>query len=228
MQLDHLLTVIKERDRHSRLRLKFSEPVPEVFSNFLRGEDVSEMVVDHFFVNRLDDDAPMVYVTNRSNARYGRRFTSNYIEKLQCIEVMPRLNQVITTYEKFLKHFDIKYIAEAKVKSLWEDRGTRVWRKKDFKSMGSTAKRTFREFDERFKGITDIASELSGAYSSNGYGNKELRRHHSGYGNRSRDITVSHQQGTGYIYYASEFRGCGNGSYGVVARKNIWLHIEDD
>jgi hypothetical protein len=227
MQLEHLLTIIKERDRNCRLRLKFSEPVPSIFTQFLRGEDVTEITVDHFFVNNITD-APMIYATNRSNARYGRRFTSNYIEKLLSVEPVHRMNQAIVTYEKFLKYFDLKYIAEEKVMSLWNDRGTRTWRKKDFKPMGSTAKRTFTEFNERFKGITDIASELSGAYCNNGYGNKELRRHHSGYGNRSRDITVSHQQGTGYVYYASEFRGCGNGSYGFVARKNVWLHIEDD
>jgi hypothetical protein len=47
--------------------------------------------------------------------------------------------------------------------------------------------------------------------------------HHTG-----RDIEISHTLGHQYVYYASEFQGCGNGRYGLVANKNEFLHLEDD
>jgi hypothetical protein len=172
----------------------------------------------------------MVYVTNRSNSRYGRRFNNRYVEKLISIEPLPRVNQVFDTYDKFLKQFDTKYIAEEKVLALWNDSYGRKWSKKDFKPMGSVGKKLFTTFSKNFKGYNDIAVELSGVYRPNGYGHKDYGEHYSAYrGNgRGRDITIRHTQGFNYVYYASEYPGCGNGSYGVVARRNVWLHIEDD
>ena len=211
----------KYENRGTRIALQFSEPVPYIFEPCSTNY-VDRIVVDHFFINGSN-----VYVTNRKNSRYGRHFTTTYIEKLISMNIVPRVNQVFEDYATFKRRFSLKYIAEEKILELWN---SKKWNKRDFKSMNYKARIVMNKFDEKYKGINDLVVELSGAYRARGSENKELVETYytRGGSGRGRDITIQHIQGMNYVHYSSNGAYRRSSGYGIIARKNVWLWLGSD
>jgi len=65
-------------------------------------------------------------------------------------------------------------------------------------------------------------------YFEQSSGRKTLTQCHQTNHRLGRDITIEHTLGQGKVYYSSEYQGCGNGRYGLLANKNEFLWLEDD
>lgn len=131
-----------------------------------------------------------------------------------------------TSYEAFKRKFDPIFITDSEISKLWNSTSSQTgvkYRPSDFKSLGREGVRLVRRFLNNFKGVQ---ADNQG-YVNSGYGDY-LSLHHYSNGSRGRDLKVSHNKGGGYVYYASEFPGCGNGTYGLIANKYTYLHLEDD
>jgi hypothetical protein len=137
------------------------------------------------------------------------------------------------SYEEFRKQFDTFFISEAFIKELWAGKSAQTgnkYCKVDFRSIGHEGRRILQRFLVHFKGIESLdgtgyanrKDETTGDY-------KYLHEKYYSYGSRSGRLkTIEHRLGSNRVYYSSEFAGCGNGSYGIVASRSKWLHLEDD
>jgi hypothetical protein len=128
---------------------------------------------------------------------------------------------------EFATRFDRRFITESEIQKLWAGTSAQHGGKytpSDFHRLGPQGKRVLYNFLRLFMDVEDT----EGKYYFERSGHKCLEQYHNTHSNGGRDIKISHTLGQGYVYYASEFKGCGNGSYGLIANENEFLHLEND
>ena len=146
--------------------------------------------------------------------------------------------QAFATLEQFTKKFDPLFISDAEILRLWNGTSSQHGGKyvpADFHKIGPVGRKVLEDFMRRFNGVanTDHASYRESV--SHDHTGKQpptstyyLEAEHQSYRSPGRDIRISHRLGLGYVHYSSEFSGCGNGRYGLVANRSEFLWLEDD
>jgi hypothetical protein len=167
----------------------------------------------------------LLYCTTRSS-RMGYWFPS--------LDLVTRYEPVIETSRAdefrsladFASRFDRRFINESEIQSLWNSTSAQhggKYKPSDFHRFGHRGKQVMDRFLQLF---VDVNTE--GKCYSERSGHLCLEQYHNTNYHSGRDIRITHTLGLGRVGYASEFMGCGNGSYGLVANKNEFLHLEND
>jgi hypothetical protein len=185
---------------------------------------VTEYVFSGFFAGTCID---ICYVT-RKGAHTGYSFVDMYNHVIK-YEPVPT-NDTFKSKEAFAKKFNPDWITTARIDELWNSKSTQTGKQyapSDFKSLSTKGKWLLNQFLQYYK------KDFSGNFyrESTAFLPKKVMiysERHKTMGPGGRDITLSHQEGRDWIDYASEFPGCGNGTYGIIANRNEYLHLEDD
>ena len=197
------------------------------------GKNLSEVVIGKFFKGRdvRGSAGFLAYSTRHKNVRSG--YICPWVQNIKSYEpVIGKLpeNKVFASYESFAKKFDTRFISEDLIKKLYTEKSAQTGERytpHDFKPIGPRGKTVVQEFLRKFKSIT----EETPYYLDRSIGDhkfKEVNAHHKSYSHTGRDIDISHTLGQDKVYYMSQFPGCGNGQYGLLATENTWLHLEND
>jgi hypothetical protein len=167
----------------------------------------------------------LLYKTTR-NAKHGYYFPSlNTVTKYEPV-IKTRRKDEFSSYEDFARKFDRRFITESEIQKLWNGTSAQHGGKyvpSDFKRIGPAGRKVLNQFLQLF---ADVNTE--GKCYSLRSNNKILESYHHTSCQLGRDIRISHTLGQGKVYYSSEFKGYGNGRYGLLANKNEYLHLEDD
>lgn len=204
-----------------KIKFKFIHPV-----SFLKFRTRVESDTHTF--NMIYNVGDKLYYGNKINSRYGYPIPINLIESW---EPIPKPDREFKSEKEFTKKFDLRFIKEDAIHQLWI-KGSSMhnghFRKSDFRKMGKAGKGVFGNFLKGFKGINLNLLPERDAYRKSPYGEYHVYSEKY-YGRGSgRDISISHQTNTDKVYYSSEFVGCGNGRYGLLANKKEYLWLEDD
>jgi hypothetical protein len=230
-----LTTNLVELSESWKIRVWFANPV-EIRTGRRYGQTKykQEHVFARFFISSRDQLCYALSRSHRTGYHLGDRI--NKIVKYE-----PVLDTYdggagsdhFTSYEQFKKKFDLFFITEAEVRKLWDGTSAQhggKYLKSDFRRLGRQGKWVMEQFLRFFKGISNGGNipgyclETDGKYFY-------TRADYTSMSNRQyfgRDIHMTHQTNLDWVYYASEFPGCGNGRYGLIANKHEFLHLEDD
>jgi len=208
------------------IRVHFHHPVN---LRFLRGYKESNI---HTF--------RCLFISNRGNFCYGYKKNSHsgcplsLREDIKEIEFLSNIPLEFSSYEKFKARFDPRFIKEEGIKSLWDSKSGQhggKYNKGDFKSIGKQGLRLMKRFLNHFEDINKPNKETPPYHKSSlwpdqtvwVYSEKYYTNHQLG-----RDISISYQSNSPYIYYSSEYKGCSNGHYGLIVNENTYLYLEKD
>jgi len=194
----------------------------------------------HIFhrINTATDDT-LIYGTTKASLRQWYHFPcTDWVVKYEPVIERERSLE-FKSYEQFKARFDPFFITETEIQKLWNETSNQhggKYKPSDFHNIGPRGKGVLKDFLRSFKGISStdpnafLAYHLSFSDSRSIGASKELyldayynTRHHSG-----RDIKIEHRAKNGFVWYASEYQGCGNGRYGIIANKNTFLWTDDD
>lgn len=170
---------------------------------------------------RIDQGRILVAFRRRHRYRYALPRPDLIVRVLPA---KPSAEDRFDSFEAFARRFDRRFVTEAELQSLWistsGQHGHR-YRPSDFRRLGPKGRQAVAQFLKHFVGLDtpgpahDPTGVLRIAIHS--------RSEHAG-----RDISIHHKVGAGFITYASEFPGSGNGSYFLLVSENTVLHLEDD
>lgn len=225
-----------------KLRVAFSEPVDVRCRPYWSKKEPTEdgysrtrysgwKKTDTHVFSRLFNEhkCPLCYLPAR-NGRKGYHFPS--LDKVVSYEVVlkEKKKNKFESYQEFKARFDLRYITESLIRTLWNGTSSQHGGKycpADFHRLGPIGVRLVQELNRKgFKGVSD-------SYNIGSPGNPVLRNelcasHRSwGKGNFGRDIRVTYD-GRDRVIYSSEYPGCGNGRYGLLATNKTFLWLEDD
>jgi hypothetical protein len=206
--------------RYWKLRVKFSRPV-EVRINRYK----ARMVSDHTFSGFFTTGNGLCYAQRRP-MRTGFHF-GDWYDLVTDIEVVSqKQDDSFKSYEQFRNRFDTLFITEAKIKELWNSKSSQhggQYRPSDFHHLGPQGRDVMRRFLLGYQGLGKEGPfyHKSGDY----YVYEEC---HKAYRHSGRDIKISYQTNQELVWYSSEYCGCGNGRYGLVANRTTFLWLEDD
>ena len=215
--------IIKTLGRVFPLQITFSEPVPLVVNR----RYVTK--TEHVFANfgTASSGYGLIYVPRRG-ARRGYHFGVDLLSKVVSVEPVLDKPDEFKSFDRFKSRFDSRFITDAEVQSLWNGKSAQHGGKytpSDFHGLSRTGLRVVEKFLQRFKSVTEPTPFYSGepprlreAYISSG-------RQSSAFG---RDISVEHMAGKPFVWWSSEYPGCGNGRYGILANEKTFLWLEDD
>ena len=206
-----------------RIRVWFSSPV-QIRVNGYRTKMVTEHTFAGFFKGQIHGLCYMIKEHARSGYKMGDqvKFITRYEPVLKHNE--------FKSFEQFRAKFDTRFITESEIQTLWDGTSPQhggKYRPNDFRKLSRTGLRLMERFLEHFKGV----DKVSPFYIDKG-DYKILNEHYTSSGRPNsvfgRDISISHQTNLSFVSYSSEYPGCGNGRYGILANKKEYLHIEDD
>jgi len=209
---------LAELGKHWRIRVKFSQPIDiRTRTTKVKQADGSYLWRQHvhtdnhvFFKFFLAPHAGLCYGIGR---RHGHPFPLQFMTHY---EPLPNKAKVFKDYEHFKAKFDMRFITEAEIQKLWSTPSSQTseqYKPSDFHGIGPRGKQILKEFLYTFVNVNTTG---------------ELSRHYTAYRHSGRDITITHNAGRPYVYYSSEYPGCGNGRYGLLANCQEFLHLEDD
>lgn len=227
--------------RDFKVRVQFSEPVTiqikghwvtfEKTDEFSRRKYVSNKTADvHVFNDFVMIHNQLHYTKNR-NARYG--YPCPWLNKIVSYEpVDDRKRTEFKNFEQFKKKFDTLFITDAEIQRLWNQKSSQHggrYKPSDFHRLGSRGREVLKKFLLDFKGVPNPEAgpgyhEMKDISPPRQY----LTKYYDSYHHTGRDIKISHLAGNEFVWYSSEFHGCGNGRYGLLANKNEFLWLEDD
>jgi hypothetical protein len=220
---NHLLNIMRI-SKVCRIKITFSIPQTIWITRRKRYDNVSEHVFPEFFVK-----GDTLYYLFKRGGCTGLPVSFKHIQSYE-----PIIESVdeFKTYEDFKKKFDTQFITEDQIKNLWDSTSAQhggKYKPSDFKPISKSGKEALRYFLADFKGVhsTDPTGYRDYTFEGNTYHHITGTYYGSG-GNGSRDIRVSHRLGSPQVSYSSEYQGCGNGSYGLLATKSTYLWLEDD
>jgi hypothetical protein len=171
----------------------------------------------------------------KRNARKGYSISCNeYAGDIITIERDPKAgrHEGFKTLAEFMVMFNPRFITLEKISELWHNgidgaKTTEIKRSK-FKKIGKEGKTLMKRFLEKFDSVNRITEH----YMVSPHGEYKVlmeKRYSSSSSMRiGRDIGVEHSEGNGMVFWSSEYPGCGNGSYYIVANERTILHLEDD
>lgn len=132
--------------------------------------------------------------------------------------------------DEFRKQFDMQFVTEAEIQKLWSKPSSQTgkpYRRSDFHKIGPRGREVMQRFLKRFKGVTTTdPTGYRQEYDKSK--NLYITDYYDSYRHTGRDIKISHMLGNDYVWYSSEYHGCGNGRYGIVANAHTFLWLEDD
>lgn len=169
----------------------------------------------------------IIYGTSRK-CRSGYDFPSlDLVTRYEPVIRTERATAEFKSYEQFAAKFDRRFITDDMIKDLWNSKSAQHGGRycpSDFHRIGPKGKEVLDLFLRLFKDVNDTVGEHY--HESDGY--KYLRHGRNAYHPSGRDISLSHTLGVPRVSYSSEYSGCGNGRYGMLANKNEFLWLEDD
>jgi hypothetical protein len=234
--------IILELSKHWKIHVWFSQPVTVAIQphwvvtevrddggwkskKHIRSKVEDNHIFKGFFRNHPASDWVIYYKTSTCG-RHGHDF-EDLEDKIVRYEPVIQKDSNFESYEQFKAKFDPQFITENYIKSLWNGTSSQhggKYRKSDFHFIGEVGRKVLKRFMQNFKGV---ANHFVTPDPYPGYKRSYVERHtttkHPG-----RDITIEHNAGGEVVFYQSEYAGCGNGRYGLVANKNQFLHLEDD
>lgn len=180
------------------------------------------------YICRDRSESSLLYAPARG-ARTGYFFPNlNLVTKYEIVDKGIK-KENFDSYEEFKKKFDPFFITEDQIKSLWNSKSAQHGGKycpADFHKIGKRGREVLKRFLTNFKGIDNGGGE---GYSKSPHGDYTvLSQRYYSYHHTGRDISISHQTNIGIVHYSSEYHGCGNGRYGIVANRSEFLWLEDD
>lgn len=215
--LRDIYTSLKEDER---VIIHYSQP------QYIHGKKVMEYIIPKLFIS----DGERLCYAYRKNARWGYaiyEILKNAVA-VSVIKDSKLTDGEFSSFQEFRDMFDPRFISEEEVRRLYEKGSTaynRPWRRSDFRKISGTAAQVMKRFLEKFVDIyTKTEHYKVDKYSPQG----RLDEYHKTWHHAGRDITVSHDFGKKWVSWSSEFQGCGNGDYYLVADKNTVLFIESD
>jgi hypothetical protein len=233
--------------RHWKLKIWFKVPVKvNTTRHWIPGENpgtrfykTANVGSIHVFSGLFSASTYPICYTVREGGRNGYIFPdkSKDLNLITKYEVMLKTEpQEFESYEKFKAKFDPQFITDTALKDLWNTNSAQhggQYAPSDFKALSRDAKIALTNFLRNFKGVTNTDTT---AYTKSGCDEKEYYSLTSREYNSKRDITISHgiiKSGDvitprDTVSYSSEFKGTGNGRYGLIVNKNTYLHLEDD
>jgi hypothetical protein len=233
--------------RHWKIQVWFSQPVKvaiqphwvvteEVEGRVTKTHITSKTEDNHvfkgFFRNSALEGAP-IYYKKSICGRHGHDFEDleDKIIKYEPVIIKDTASYKddFESYEQFKAKFDPLFIKEDLIKSLWNGTSGQhggKYRKSDFHFIGEVGRKVLKRFMRNFKGVS--ATEWSGYIMNTPEGIEYLIEKHRTMRHPGRDITIEHRAGADRVFYSSEYCGCSNGRYGLVANKNQFLWLEDD
>lgn len=245
--LDDTQEILLALGKHWKLKIIFKVPVRvHTTRHWITGEEpgtkyfkTENLDTVHVF-NQLFSSStfPLCY-TVKKNGRNGYIFPdrSRDLNLIAKYEVMLKTEpKEFESYEAFKARFDLRFITLKAIIDLWNTNSAQHggrYAPSDFKSLSQDSKTALKNFLQKFKSVTstDTTAYTQGTGDELVYYRLCSREYNS-----KRDITISHsilKQGDVLIprdtvSYSSEFKGCGNGRYGIIVNKNTYLHLEDD
>lgn len=221
-----------------KVRVCFSEPVTRqikkhwTIENKTEGHTIKRLILtktaDTHVFNKLMIINGSLHYTKARNARWAYPFP--HLDKVVSYEPVSlnKRRQEFKNFEEFKRKFNPLFITDTEIQNLWNQKSAQHggrYRPADFHKLGPRGRQTLKKFLIQFKGVPN--PEGGPGYHTNEYGSYLTERYHS-YHHTGRDITISHNSGAYYVTYSSEYHGCGNGRYGLLANKNEFLWLEDD
>lgn len=199
--------------------LKFSEPV--CFS--LGGRYYSNVRRFKFRKFKYEEGQGRLYFSVSRRARWMHALSYGVEDKIVGVEFLSPKKDAFASFEEFARRFDRRFVSEEKLRELWNGTSGQhggKYRPSDFRTIGPRGRQVVQDFLRHY-----VDTKGGGpAYDFDGYHATRYRScHHLG-----RDISVSHLAGNGLVWYSSEFHGCGNGSYYMLATEKTVMHIEND
>lgn len=234
---DHTVnTVLENPDQHPdnlvrlsnvfNIKMTFTHPV----TIRLGSKKQIENVVQYIFKGKFFIRNKTLYYVNKKDGRTGCSFPTSSILSY---EVDMSSIDHFENYEQFKRNFDLFFITEDEIQNLWNSTSAQhggKYKPSDFKALSSHAKFALKTFLYRFKGInsTDKSEYTKHTIDHKDYYVISAASYGTGNSNFSRDIRISHQYGFPRVFFSSEFHGCANGTYGIIANKNKYLWTEND
>jgi hypothetical protein len=222
---DDLLKLQNEKGHKQKIILSFSRPV-EV-SKDSRRMTVESLVINGVFTG--EGSGQFCYLTPRQSRR-GYLFTYPMVLHYLNAKLTKdnSENLLFKHLEDFSKKFDRRFISEDLIKQLYEEGKTsegRPWLRTDFKRLGDKGESVMERFLGQFTDInTKTVYYFPTTYSPDGY----LSSRRDSWNGKGRDISISHSVGSNKVFFSSEYPGCGNGQYYLVANEKEVLHLEND
>lgn len=220
---EELLKLNEKKQGGQGIMLYFDKPTVVFINRYTR------KTVDKFKINHVFRKNGSMYYCMRSNSRVG--YDLSMSGHITGYSLTDKKDNEFHSYEEFRKKFDTRFISEKLIRDLYNEKsgevGKRYYTKRDFKRLNGTGKRVMEDFLRKF---TDI-NRPNEYYDRHKIGDTEfntLREWYNTYHHSGRDISITHSEGQDRVFYSSEFMGCGNGSYYLVASANTVLHVEDD
>lgn len=223
--------------RHFRIRIKFNKSVEiQAQRRYTKIKENDTTIFrrnpnpvgdTHTFIKLFDYAGRLAYSLKR-NSRHGYElpYGAEILEYEPVID-MGKPTKLFQSYEEFKKKFDPSFITEAEIQRLWNTPSGQTgqqYNRHDFKGLGTRGREVLKQFLQNFKGIT--STDPTGYTTS--HGKLYLSAYYNSRHNSGRDIKISHMLGHGYVWYSSEFHGCGNGTYGLLANRSEYLWLEND
>ena len=212
---------------HFKIRIRFDHPLQ---LRKLKGfKTNSTHTFSRFFVS---ENGHLCYAPT-SRGKWGHRLPLAQLG-VEYLELL-RNNHEFKSYDEFKARFDPRFIKEVGIQSLWNSKSSQhggQYNRGDFKKLGKQGKRLMKRFLQNFTNIDTVPStarERSGLFQQSNstpikvYSEKHHTDHRLG-----RDISISYQSNSPYLYYSSEYMGCGNGDYGLIVNESTYLYLERD
>jgi hypothetical protein len=174
----------------------------------------------------------LLYKTTR-NAHHGYHFPNlESVIKYEPV-LQPETKDEFSSLAEFASRFDRRFITESEIQKLWAGYSAQhggKYKPSDFHRIGPEGKKVLNSFLQLFADVNTEGKCYQVRHLV--VGAKEQRRsldsYHLSHHRLGRDIRISHTMGIGHVSYSSEYHGCGNGRYGLLANKNEFLWLEDD
>lgn len=212
-----------------RIRITFTEPV----------QIMRKITNKHTFLCFFLTKEKRICYGNKRNAHSGRYF--HHMNKIKDIEF---ISEHFDSYEQFKRKFDPRFIKEERIKQLWEEGSPQhggKYLKSDFRPLGKSGRELMKRFLKQFTTVGEKTSYYHRApkYEPVNRNTSPLKDQgydvlaHYHYTNSTsrqagRDLTISASTQAPCVWYSSEYPGCGNGDYGIIATKSNYLYIEKD
>lgn len=211
---------------HWRIKVTFKEPVR--FWSHGTWVEAAEHTFPGFFMSR---EGSLCAAFKRPMRRGERAIWVNKIASYELVDAIQPSNQ-FKSCKEFARKFDQRFITAAEIQRLYDGTSGQhggKYTRRDFHALGPKGLGVLERFLERYVGLDGTPNghytetkNADGSVSHSLYVSEKAWRH------TGRDIKIEHKIGMPYIWYSSEFPGCGNGRYGLLASEKTFLWLEDD
>jgi len=201
----------------SGYEVEYAAPVSFGFS---RRQRFNEVTCFRFHSFRMVGST--LYVSNRRRARFS--YPLPRVDQVVRVRPVQQKDDRFADFESFARRFDRRFVSEGTLRDLWQHgsgQHSGPFRPSDFKPIGPKGRCVVKRFLDSFQSLDSAGP----AYNANGV---LTLRDYSQSTHLGRDISIEHRAGGGAVYYSSEFPGCGNGSYYLLATPHSILHLEND